>query len=59
MPNQPKGRPTDEFARFRELTKQVVSVPKTEIDRRAAEKRDEKRPTNRSQLKKAARGLFD
>jgi hypothetical protein len=36
---QPKGRPTDAFARFRELTKQVVSVPKTEIDKRAAEKR--------------------
>jgi hypothetical protein len=41
---QPKGRPTDEFARFRELTKKVLSVPKTEIDRRAAEKREQKKP---------------
>jgi hypothetical protein len=40
--NTPKGRPTDEFARFRELTRKVISVPKSEIDRRAAEKRQEK-----------------
>jgi hypothetical protein len=43
MMTQPKGRPTGEFARFHEPTKNVISVPKTEIDRRAAEERDEKK----------------
>jgi hypothetical protein len=43
MPEALKGRPTDEFARFRELTKKVISVPKTEIDRRTAEKREQKK----------------
>jgi hypothetical protein len=33
---QPKVRPNAAFARFRALTKRVVSVPKTEIDKRAA-----------------------
>jgi hypothetical protein len=37
---QPKGRPTNEFARFRDLTKRIVSVPKTEIDKREAERRE-------------------
>jgi hypothetical protein len=33
---QTKGRPPAQFAKFRELTKRIVAVPKTEIDKRAS-----------------------
>ena len=40
MMSKPKGRPTNEFAKFRALTKRIVSVSKAEIDKRAeADKR--------------------
>ena len=37
---QPKDKTTSEFTKFRALTKRIVSVPKSEIDKRAdADKR--------------------
>jgi hypothetical protein len=55
---QPKGRPTDEFAQFRDLTKRIISVPKAEIDRRAAENREQKKAARKNQLSCAALGGF-
>jgi uncharacterized small protein (DUF1192 family) len=31
------GKPSEEYARFEKLAKQLISVPKSEIDKREAE----------------------
>ena len=40
--NNDKGEPNPEFQNFQRLLKQVLSIPKKELDRRRAESRREK-----------------
>jgi hypothetical protein len=47
MPKEVEMREGEEAAeRFREITKKIMSVPKSEIDKRAADEREKRQPEN-------------
>jgi len=49
---KPKEQPSEEYSRFEQLVRQVVAVPKSELDKRQAEyERERKRDAKK---KKAA-----
>lgn len=41
--SKPKPKPSEEYANFEKLAKQLISVPKSEIDKREAEYQRQKK----------------
>jgi hypothetical protein len=47
MTKKPNKPPSEEYSRFEKLAKQLISVPKSEIDKRQAEYEKKKAPKKR------------
>lgn len=47
MKKSKASQPSEEYARFEKLAKQLISVPKSEIDKREAEYQKQKKHTTK------------
>ena len=50
MKKKPDKPPSEEYARFEKLAKQLISVPKSEIDKREAEYQRARKTTKKKRV---------
>ena len=53
MKKQSNSKPSEEYANFEKLAKQLISVPKSEIDKREAEYQRQKKAAKKRRTIKA------
>lgn len=50
MTKEKKSKPSEEYARFENLAKQLISVPKSQIDKREAEYQKQKKSAKKRKI---------